>query len=79
MSKTMSKKNSVACLNNVNPWELAISDAQNKINQAQKQISALRRAIRAFQVMRDSGEPWPGSVEVSAGEPKTKTRRLRQE
>ena len=61
MSKRMSKEKSSQCLNDVNPWEMAIKDAKNKIEQAKAQIVGLRRAIRAFEVMRDSGEPWPGS------------------
>ena len=39
----------------------------------------LRRAASSFRALRDAGDPWPGTVEASAGEAKTKTRRLHQE
>jgi len=65
MSKKMSKEKIGACLNHVNPWETAIADAKNQIGQAQNRIATLRRAIKAFEVMRDSGEPWPGTSETT--------------
>jgi hypothetical protein len=62
----------------VNRWDQAIADAENMIVQAESKIKQMRRAIKAFQVMRDSGEPWPGTVEAGMGEPKTENPRRLQ-
>jgi len=53
-------------------WDGAIAVAKRKIRH-------LQSAIRAFEIYRDAGEPWPGSVEASEGKPKAETRRLHQE
>jgi hypothetical protein len=60
----MSQKKSTKKLHTSNPWSQAISDAEKKINDAKAQIGRLRQAIRSFEVMRDSGEPWPGASEA---------------
>jgi hypothetical protein len=62
----------------VNPWDTAIQQAKSLIADAEKRVIELRKAATAFKVMRDSGEPWPGTCEVNVGEPKTETRRLHQ-
>jgi hypothetical protein len=79
MSKLKSTSNFRHHAKSVNRWDRAIADAENMIVQAESKIKQMRRAIKAFQVMRDSGEPWPGTVEASVGEPKTETRRSHQE
>jgi hypothetical protein len=79
MSKTKSSTKFRHGVKSVNPWDLAISDAEKAIEAATSKITQLKRAIRAFKVMRDAGEPWPGSVEAGVSEAKTEEpRRLRQ-
>ena len=60
-------------------WEGAISYAQAKITEAEREIERLKRAIAAFKRSRDAGDRWPGTVEAGIGEPQTETRRLHQE
>jgi hypothetical protein len=44
----------------VNPWDIAISDAERKIQEARARIRKLRGSILVFKDMRDSREPFPG-------------------
>jgi hypothetical protein len=46
-----------------NMWDKAIFDAEQEIRQCGQRTADLRRAIVAFRELRDSGEPWPGTVE----------------
>lgn len=48
-----------------NSWQQAIADAESEIIKAKRKISNLRQAIRSFEVMRDAGEPWPGTVRAA--------------
>ena len=57
----MSQKKSTKNLHTSNSWDKAISDAEEKIADAKAYVARLRQAIRSFEVMRDSGEPWPGT------------------
>ena len=60
----MSKKNTIEKVrhpSNKNlTWDAAIQDAEKMILEAKEKISKLKRAIRAFRAMQDSGEPFPG-------------------
>ncbi|MDT4954128.1 MAG: hypothetical protein QOJ02_2266 [Acidobacteriota bacterium] len=62
----MSKKNGITiCTKESKPasaWDKAISDAQVKIGEAKAAISRFRQAIKTFELMRDSGEPFPGET-----------------
>jgi hypothetical protein len=60
----MSQKKSTKNLHTSNYWNQAISEAEKKIVEAKDYITRLRQAIRSFEVMRDSGEPWPGTSEA---------------
>jgi hypothetical protein len=51
-------------------WEGAIAVAKRKIKH-------LQSAIRAFEIYRDAGEPWPGTEEASGSET-VNARRLHQ-
>ena len=53
-------------------WDMAVRDAERRIR-------ALKAALALFKQRRDAGEPWPGTVEASAGGSKKETRRLHQE
>ena len=44
-------------------WDIAISDAEKKIQDGKKKIARLRESIRAFRELRDSGDPFPGEAE----------------
>jgi hypothetical protein len=65
----MSKSKSISIfrhdVKNVNPWDLAVVDAEKAIADAVSKIKQLKRAIRAFKTMRDDGEPWPGTSEAT--------------
>jgi len=74
----MSQKKSIKNLHTSNYWDQAISDAEKKIAEAKAQIARLRQAVRSFEVMRDAGEPWPGTAEAGGSET-VKSRRLHQE
>lgn len=50
----------------LNPWDVAIKDAEQMIADAKKQIATLRDAIRGFETLRDGGHPWPGSSQKCA-------------
>ena len=43
-------------------WDQAI-DAETQIARAHERVRRLRRSIAVFRKLRDSGEPWPGTVE----------------
>jgi hypothetical protein len=47
------------------PWNSAILDARQKLGEAEAGVLALKRAIQAFEELRDSGEPWPGTSEAT--------------
>jgi hypothetical protein len=64
MSKTKSRDNFRRGVKSANRWEQAIADAESVIEKSESKIKEMRRAIRAFQRMRDAGEPWPGSEEA---------------
>ena len=53
--------------NPVTNWDTAFSDAQMGTQEAKSRILRLRHAIKTFEFMRDSGEPFPSK--------KAKTRR----
>ena len=38
---------------------MAIYDAEQMINEAQERIARLRRSVKIFKELRDSGEPFP--------------------
>lgn len=63
----MSQKKSTIILHTHNCWEQAICDATAEVERLKKRIAALRQAIRSFEYMRDSGEPWPGTSESENG------------
>jgi hypothetical protein len=48
-------------------WETAILDAREMIEQVKLRIKSLKRAIRAFRDLQDSGEPFPGESVESIG------------
>ena len=60
----MSKENATFILANMSKpvisWDSAIADAEIMIRDAQSRITQLRQAIKAFQLLRDKGEPFPG-------------------
>jgi hypothetical protein len=51
---------------NVNLWDMAISDAEKKIQGAQIAIARLKQSIKSFKELRDSGEPFPGEKSDAA-------------
>ena len=48
-------------------WDYAIHEANRLITAANDKIERLNHSIRAFEQMRDSGEPWPGTFESEDG------------
>lgn len=64
----MSQKKSTKNLHTSNCWNQAISDAEGKIAEAKAYIARLRQAVRSFEVMRDAGEPWPGTSSPAQAE-----------
>ncbi len=56
MSRRMSNNMSKTVKNN---WNVAITDAEKKIQEAQARIRALKKSIAVFQKMRDCNEPFP--------------------
>lgn len=68
MQTRQSSKKVAQRANNIVGWEGAITLAQQQIEEARARIRALKQAIRSFEVMRVSGEPWPGTVEVANSE-----------
>ena len=42
-------------------WDRAILDSERMVKLARDRIRDLKRGIRAFKEMRDTGEPFPGS------------------
>ena len=40
-------------------WDLAISDAREKIERTSAALRGLKRAISKLRKLRDSGQPWP--------------------
>jgi hypothetical protein len=44
-------------------WTTAISDAEEMIQEAKSKISRLRKSIKTFKRLRDSGEPFPAPKE----------------
>jgi hypothetical protein len=43
------------------PWDKAIADAQEMIEKESASIAELRRSIRYFEELRDSGAAFPGA------------------
>ena len=62
MSKSKSRANFRQNVKSVNLWDQAIADAESVIEKSESKIRDMRRAIRAFERMRDAGEPWPGTA-----------------
>jgi hypothetical protein len=48
------------------PWDAAIKDAEEMVNEAKKRIKILRSAIKGFEELKGAGHPWPGSDEAKA-------------
>ena len=48
----------------ITPWDAAINDAEQMIEEAKTRIKMLRSAIKGFEFLRDSGQPWPGTPEA---------------
>jgi len=44
-------------------WDAAILDAQHLAAEAESKAARLRKAVEAFKLLRDNGEPWPGTFE----------------
>jgi hypothetical protein len=44
-------------------WEVAIMDAQKKIDEAQAKVRQLRKSIAMFRQLRDADAPFPKSSE----------------
>ena len=65
MSKSKSTDTFRHDVKDVNRWDQAIVDARKEINLAESKIKQMRRAIKAFEAMRDTGEPWPGTQSLS--------------
>jgi hypothetical protein len=51
----------------VSGWKQAILDARQQLAASEARALELRRAIQAFEDLRDAGEPWPGTSESDAG------------
>jgi len=43
----------------VTAWDAAIKDTQKMIEDSKRKIAGLRRSIRTFEELRDSGVPFP--------------------
>jgi hypothetical protein len=54
---------------NLDPWDVAIADAERKIQEAKALVRKLKGSILVFKDRRDSGEPFPGkkSEQTEAG------------
>ena len=59
-SKSLSTKLSKLDDKSLSKWEDAISEAK-------EQIKTLKRSIRTFEELRDSGMPWPGTTDARSG------------
>jgi hypothetical protein len=46
-------------------WEQAINDARQMIEDSKEKIARLKKSIKTFERLRDAGEPWPGTSEVT--------------
>jgi hypothetical protein len=44
----------------VSGWDAAITEAQRLIGGQKEKIAGVKRAIRAFEDLRDAGHPFPG-------------------
>lgn len=42
-------------------WDELIQDSNRQIDVAKKRIAALRKAVKNFEQLRDSGQPWPSA------------------
>ncbi len=60
MSTLMSTKMSTAINNKRNAWNVAILDAERKIQEAISGIVRLKQAVKSFKELRDNDEPFPG-------------------
>ena len=45
-------------------WDLAITEAECQISEAEKRIGKLRLSIESFNEFKKRGEPWPGDYEA---------------
>ena len=57
----MSKRKARTILHTNKPligWEMAVSDAQEMVKQAEKRLLDLKAALAVCVERRDSGEPW---------------------
>ncbi len=59
MSKKKSNHSFTQTSKNENTWDLAISDAEKQIQEAKTKIAHLKRAIKSFEILRDTGAPFP--------------------
>ena len=67
MSTKMSTKDIRHTSRTTNPWDRAIADMEELIERDKTRISDLKRSIKAFRELLDSGEPLPGEkAEVQA-------------
>lgn len=55
----MSIKMSASAKDTKNAWNLAISDAERKIQESVISIAQLQRAVKTFKELRDNDEPFP--------------------
>ena len=65
MSRRMSRTLSKNVTSGVTAWDVAISDAEQQIQESSQRIIRLRESIKVFKKLRDSGEPFPGGAETS--------------
>lgn len=64
MSKKLSKSDEIVECG----WDAAITDAQEKIQEAQAKIRKLKKSVAVFQRLRDCGEPFPGEEKSNAAQ-----------
>jgi len=58
-------------------WNQAVRDMEHLLVEAQLRVEQIVVSLEHFKKMRDSGEPWPGTVEAGGSEA-VNTRRLPQ-
>jgi hypothetical protein len=65
-STVLSKKLDKAQPEQLNGWNEAIYDAEQKIQAAKRRIAGLKMSIRSFEQLRDSGAPFPSSKQAQS-------------
>lgn len=67
MSKSDATNSFAHSSKDISPWDTAIKDAEQMVEEAKTRIRMLRSAIKGFELLRDSGHPWPGTSKESYG------------